>query len=230
MHSSHREQVSLSNDALQPQVVSPSSEIIGEGATIVTDMLETILNVLDKQVAMPPGHQQQIKGLSLDDNQIKGMQSKEPKNSIQKEGYPDLFLPVVENYRISDHFCGYSDSLSGDNNPMVLVELNNLSYRYGTSIYAVDRVNGTMYGKFSVGYRSIPEKATVIPQYQHTPVEDEYGPTYKNTLPGITDIATPVAKSTPVTQASHIPVIQTMPERDIIEPMSSERARTPYLE
>ena len=113
---------------------------------------------------------------------------------------------------------------------MVLVELNNLSYRYGTSIYAVDRVNGTMYGKFSVEYRSIPEKATVMPQYQHTPVEDEYRPTYENTLPGITDIATPVAKSTPVTQASHTPVIPTVPERDIMEPMSSERARTTYLE
>ena len=127
-------------------------------------------------------------------------------------------------------FHGYSDSLSADNNPMVLVELNNLSYRYGTSIYAVDRVNGTMYGKFSVGYRIIPEKAMVIPQYQHTLVEDEYGPTYENTLPGITNIATPIAKSTPVTQASYMPVIQTMPERDIVEPMLSERARAAYLE
>ena len=80
----------------------------------------------------------------------------------------------MENYRISDHFHGYLDSLSADKNPMVLVELNNLSYRHGTSIYAVDRVNGTMYGKFSVGYRMIPEKATVIPQYQHASVEDEY--------------------------------------------------------
>ena len=229
-HSSQREQVSLPNEALQLQVVSPSSEIIGEGAAIFTDMMETILNVLDKQVAMSPNSQQQVKGLSVSDNHIKGTQGKEPKSSIQKEGYPDLFLPVVENYRINDHFCGYLDSLSADNNPMVLVELNNLSYRYGTSIYAVDRVNGTMYGKFSVGYRSIPEKATVIPQYQHTLVEDVYGPAYENTLPGITDIATPVAKSTPVTQASHIPVTQTMPERDILEPMSSERARTAYLE
>ena len=156
--------------------------------------------------------------------------SKEPRTSFQKEGYPDLFLPVMENYRISDCFCGYSDSLFTDNNPMVLVELNNLSYRYGTSIYAVDRVNGTMYGKFSVGYRIIPEKATVIPQYQHTLVEDEYGPAYENTLPGITDIATPIAKSTPVTQTSHIPVVQTILERDIVEPMLSERARTAYLE
>ena len=158
------------------------------------------------------------------------VKSKEPKASTQKEDYPDLFLPIMENYRISDHFHGYSDSLSADNNPMVLVELNNLSYRYGTSIYAVDRVNGTMYGKFSVGYRMIPEKATVISQYQHTSVEDEYEPTYENTLPGITNMATPIAKSTPVTQASHIPVTKTIPERDIVEPMSSERARAAYLE
>ena len=29
---------------------------------------------------------------------------------------------------------------------------------------------------FSVGYKNIPEKAMVIPQYQHTLVEDEYYP------------------------------------------------------
>ena len=89
-----------------------------------------------------------------------------------------------------------------------------------------------MYGKFSVGYRSIPEKATVIPQFQQTPMEDEYRPTYENTLPGITNIATPMAKSTPVTQASQIPVIPNvpLPERDMMEPVSSERARTAYLE
>ena len=126
-------------EALQPRVVSPSSEIIGEGAAIFTDMTETILNVLDKQIAMAPDAQQS-KGLSSSDNQIKGIQGRKPTTSNQKEGYPDLFLPVVENYRISDHFCGYSDSLSADNNPMVLVELKNLSYQYGTSIYAVDRL------------------------------------------------------------------------------------------
>ena len=188
------------------------------------------MEILDKQIATSPGSQQQAKGLSLNDNQTEVVKGKEPKASPQKEDYPDLFLPIMENYRISDHFHGYSDSLSADNNPMVLVELNNLSYRYGTSIYAVDRVNGTMYGKFSVGYRMIPERAMVIPQYQHTSVEDEYEPTYENTLPGITNIATPIAKSTPVTQASHIPVTKPIPERDIVRPMSSERARAAYLE
>ena len=100
---------------------------------------------------------------------------------------------------------------------MVLVELKNLSYQYGTSIYAVDRVNGAMYGKFSVGYRSIPEKATVIPQFQQTLVEDEYRPAYENNPPGITNISTPMAKCTPVTQASQMPILPSvpLPERDI---------------
>ena len=194
------------------------------------DMTETILDILDKQVAMSPSSQQQTKELSSNDSQIEVVKGKEPKASPQKEDYPDLFLPIMENYRISDRFHGYSDSLSTDNNPMVLVELNNLSYRYGMSLYAVDRVNGAMYGKFSVGYRMIPEKAMVIPQYQHTLVEDEYEPTYENTLPGITNIVTPIAKSTPVTQVLHIPVTKTILERDIVEPMSSERARAAYLE
>ena len=149
-----------------------------------------------------------------------------------KEKYPDLFLPVAENYRISNHFCGYLDSLSADNNPMVLVELKSLSYRYRTSIYAVDRVNGIMYGKFSVGYKIIPKKATVIPQFQQTPVEDEYRPAYVNTLPGTTDMSTPIAKSMPVTQASQMPVLPNVPpyEQDIMKPISSEQARSAYME
>ena len=126
-HSSQREQVSLPKETVQPHVVSPGSEIIGEGAAVFTDMMETILNVLDKQIAMAPDTQQS-KGLSSNDNQIKGIQGGKPTTSNQKEGYPDLFLLVVENYRISDCFCGYSDSLSADNNPVVLVELKNLSY------------------------------------------------------------------------------------------------------
>ena len=89
-----------------------------------------------------------------------------------------------------------------------------------------------MYGKFGVGYRSIPEKAMVIPQFQQTSVEDKYRPAYKNTLPGITNIATPMAKSTPVTQALQTRMLPNvpLPERDMVEPVSSERARTAYLE
>ena len=93
-------------------------------------------------------------------------------------------------------------------------------------------VNGTMYGKFSVGYRIIPEKATVIPPFQQTPVEDEYRPTYENTLPGITNIATPMANPHLLLKHHQTPVLPNvpLPERDMVEHVSSERARTAYLE
>ena len=74
-----------------------------------------------------------------------------------EDKYPDLYLPVTENYKISDKFYGHTDSMSADNNPKILVELTGLSYRYGTTIYAVDQVNGTIYGKFSIGFKVINE-------------------------------------------------------------------------
>ena len=64
---------------------------------------------------------------------------------------PGMYLPVTENYRISDKFYGYTDSVSADNNPMILVELNRLPYKYGPTVYAVDRMNGTVYGSFKGG-------------------------------------------------------------------------------
>ena len=81
----------------------------------------------------------------------------------EDDKYPDLYLPVTKNYKISDKFCGYADSMSADYNLMVLVELTGLSYRYGTTIYALDRVKGTIYGRFSGGFIIINERATVEP-------------------------------------------------------------------
>ena len=141
----------------------------------------------------------------------------------------------MEIYRISDRFYGYTDSVSTDNNPMILVELTGLSCRYGTTIYVVDRVNGTMYGKFSVGYRVINERATVEPQFRDASLESKYvpmQPTYVNTLPGTTNMVTPLAKSTPITQSSQMPTISdTLPHiTDILEPASNEQVRSAYLE
>ena len=72
-HSSQREHASIPKDSLKHRVVSPSSEIIGEGAAIFTDMMETILDALDQQMAIT-SDTQQSKGLLSIDNQIKGIQ------------------------------------------------------------------------------------------------------------------------------------------------------------
>ena len=92
-----------------------------------------------------------------------------------------------------------------------------------------------MYSKFDVGYRMFDEKATVKPQFKPTSLEDEYTimqPTYVITLPGTTSMVTPIAKSTPMTQASKMPTIPIVSPyvRDILEPSLIEQARAAYLE
>ena len=157
-------------------------------------------------------------------------------NTTKKENkYPDLYLPVSENYKISDKFCGYMDSVSVDNNPMILVELTGLSYRYRPTMYAVDRVNGTMYGKLSGGFRITNERPTVEPQYRGGSLAGMYGPVWpmhRSTLLGPTQTVTPLADSTPMTQPSQMPMIpdRIPPVGDILEPTSNEQARAGYLE
>ena len=53
-----------------------------------------------------------------------------------------------------------------------------------------------------------------------------------STLLGMTQLVTPLAKSTPVTQPSQTPMIPNRmpPVRDILEPISNEQAKTDYLE
>ena len=51
-YSNQREHTSMMKDPLKPRVVPPSSEIIGEGAAIFTDMTETILNTLGQCLTM----------------------------------------------------------------------------------------------------------------------------------------------------------------------------------
>ena len=143
-------------------------------------MTETMVTALDQEMVLL-GEVQKPEG-SLTSNILTPRQLSSSGNigrsktkpqavSEMEDKYPDLYLLVAENYRISDRFYGYMDSMSAENNPMLLVELTGLSYRYGTTIYAVDGVNGTMYGKFSVGYRVINERATVKPQFRDTSLE-----------------------------------------------------------
>ena len=220
--------------------------ILGEGAAIFTDMMETMLATLDKQMALsdtaqkPEGSSSSKFFTSGQISSHSEMRLKEPRSihvstTKEEDNYPDLYLPVAENYKVSDKFCGYADCMSVDNNPMVLVELTGLSYRYGTTIYAVDRVTETMYGRFSGGFRIINERATVEPQYRGTSLASMYGPPqpmHISTFLGMTQMVTPLAESTPMTQSSQMPTIpgRIPPVGDILEPTSNEKARANYLE
>ena len=104
-------------EQMRPSVTSPKPGIIGEGAAVFTDMMETILDALDKQVIASPGSQQlPIEKPHKGDQE--SLDSSTPGMGLasynQKEAYPDLFLPIRENYRISDRFRGHAESLSVD--------------------------------------------------------------------------------------------------------------------
>ena len=140
LHTNQRECIPMSTDpsVMGHRVVSPSSgHIIGEGAAIFMDMMETMLAALDQQMALSTEAQKlegsltgntMTAGQLTSNSQVGESQARAQVTHDTKDIYPDLYLPVVENYRISDKFYGYSDSLSADNNPMVLVELKGLSY------------------------------------------------------------------------------------------------------
>ena len=169
------------------RVVSPigTGHILGEGAAIFTYITETMLTTLDQQMALSAETWKPECSLSsnllmpgqvsshgnIEESKTKTL----PVTKVESK-YPDLYLPVTENYKISDKFYGYMDSMSPDGNRMILVELTALSYRYGTTICAVDQVNGTMYGKFTVGFRVISERAILEQQYKDASLDGVYVP------------------------------------------------------
>ena len=215
-------------------VSSSLHPIIGESATVFTDMTDTMLKVLDRRMAVT-AQAWELEN-SLAENAFVIRQPRHNMTGYVKDTNPDWFLLVTGNPRISKVFYGYSDSLSLNNNPMVLVELKEFIPLYGTPIYAVDRVNGKMYHTFERGYRSINERAMLQPQYSLTTSLGSESVTtqslYMNTLPGTTSMGIPVAESTPTPQIGPtlFRPIPTPHVHDILEPSANEQARADYVE
>ena len=215
--------------------VTPNSHpIIGEGATVFTDVTDTMLKVLDRRMAMNA----QARDLenSLAENACAIEQSRHSITGYRQDTNPDWFLPVTGNPRISEVFCGYSDSLSLDNNLLVLVELKEFPQWYGTSIYAVDKVNGRMYHTVEGGYKLIGVKAMLQPSYGFsTSLGGESitsQPLYMNTLPRSIGMGIHMAESSPVPREGPTLVrpIPTPRVHDILEPSTNEQARAKYLD
>ena len=173
---------------------------------------------------------------SLAENAFAMRQPRQNMTGYMKDTNPDWYLLVTGNPRISEVFYGYSDCLSLDNNPMILIELKEFIQQYGTPIYAVDKVNGKMYCTFEGGYKLISERAMMQPQYRlPTSLGSESVNTqslYRNTLPGTTSMGIPIAESTPAPQVGPtlFRPIPTPRVHDILDPSANEQARADYLE
>ena len=107
-------------------VSSSSHHLIGEGATVFTDMTDTMLKVLDRRMAIT-AQARELEN-SLAENAFAIGQPRQNMTGYMKDSNPDWFLQVKGNPRISEVFYGYTDSLSLDNNSMVLVELKEFIY------------------------------------------------------------------------------------------------------
>ena len=94
LYPNQREYIPVGRDLSKKQVVSPSSgHIIGEGVAIFMDMTETVLDALDRQMALSTEAQKPESSLTDDTGQTRSEIM-----SVTKDTYPDLYLPVVENY------------------------------------------------------------------------------------------------------------------------------------
>ena len=91
--------------------VISSGHIIEEGAAIYTDMTETMLTILDQQMALSTEAQRPEGSLTdniittgplIGSNQVGESRARIQMAPDTKDIYPDLYLPVAENYRISD--------------------------------------------------------------------------------------------------------------------------------
>ena len=110
-----RERVPANADSslMGHRVVSPASSghIIGEGAAIFTDMTETMLIALDQQMTLSTEAQRpegsltdniMTTGQQIGSNQVGESQARTQVTSDPKDIYPDLYLPVAENYKTSE--------------------------------------------------------------------------------------------------------------------------------
>ena len=56
--------------------------------------------------------------------------------------YPDLRLPIPGNPHISQVFFNNTLLRSRDDNPMTLVMVSGMTHQHGTSIFAINHING----------------------------------------------------------------------------------------
>ena len=75
---------------------------------------------------------------------------------------PDFYMPDGKGGKLSDTDCMYTISSTPEGNPGVMVQLENLKEKYGTSIFLLDKRSGHLYVLEAGEYRKI-EKGLLFP-------------------------------------------------------------------
>ena len=83
----------------------------------------------------------------------------------QEEGdlEPDFYMPDGKGSKLSETHCMYTAEKTPEDKPGILVKLDNLKRKYGTSIYLLDKRSGHLYVTGIDGYKKIEEKGLLYP-------------------------------------------------------------------
>ena len=83
----------------------------------------------------------------------------------QEEGNlePDFYMPDGKGSKLSETHSMYTAEKTPEDNPGVLVRLDNLRKKYGTSIYLLDKRSGHLYVTGIDSYKRIEEKGLLYP-------------------------------------------------------------------
>ena len=83
----------------------------------------------------------------------------------QEEGdlEPDFYMPDGKGSKLSETHCMYTAEKTPEDNLGVLVRLDNLTEKYGTSIYLLHKRSGHLYVTGIDGCRKIKEKGLLYP-------------------------------------------------------------------
>ena len=75
---------------------------------------------------------------------------------------PNFYMPDGKGGKLSDTECMFTTSNTPEGNPGIMVQLENLKGKYGTSIFLLDRRSGHLYILEAGEYRKIEEKGTPV--------------------------------------------------------------------
>ena len=76
---------------------------------------------------------------------------------------PDFYMPDGKGGKLSDTDCMYTTSNTPEGNPGIMVQLENLKEKYGTSIFLLDKRSGYMYVLKAGEYKKIEERGLLFP-------------------------------------------------------------------
>ena len=76
---------------------------------------------------------------------------------------PDFYMPDGKGGKLSENDCMYTTSRTPEGNPGVMVQLENLKEKFGTSIFLLDKRSGHLYVLEAGEYRKIEEKGLLFP-------------------------------------------------------------------